>query len=236
MEVEEGVTFIVPCFEQSEYLAQCLASLVGQTVKPFEIIVVDDGSGDDEADRIRIICEQFGATRTRVTNRGLPNARNTGLMLTRSFAVTPIDADDWLREDYIELTYPLLADFDVVLTGLQEHGPTRNGRYNAGYDRPWREVTKELLAREYNRFFYAACFRADTLKWVGGWNGRMIHGWEDFDLWYDLLARDIRFTAVDEPLLNYRTRPDSMLQDTQRNWQQWNRDEMARHHQTWAQR
>lgn len=206
-----GVTVVIPCYNQVDYLRDALDSVWAQTVQPLEVIVIDDGSDYPISwsdSRLRVV---------RVTNRGLPSARNVGLMLAKGDAFLPLDADDWLDPQYIEKTLPLLADADVVLTGLQEHGPPpRNQAYKPGYDRPWAQVTRELLLHDYNRFFYCSLFRTSLLREVGGYNGRMIHGYEDWDMWIDLLGRGVRFAAVDDPLFNYRTRADSMWSSAER--------------------
>ena len=219
-----NVTVCIPTHNDTDVLHNALMSALKQTVPPLEVIVVDDGSDSE----VVVLEEPDDYPHTpvrvvRVTNRGLPAARNVGLMLAHGDAYLPLDADDTIREDYLELTLPLIADADVVLTGLQEHGPTRNGRYNAGFDRPWHEVTVDLLLNGYNRFFYAALFRTDVLRSIGGYNSLMAGPWnrgggyEDWDLWVDLLSRGARFAAVDEPLLNYTTRPGSMLAAAERN-------------------
>lgn len=220
----DGVTVCIPCYQQSEYLGDCLRSLREQTVDPLEIIVVDDGS-DDPVDT-----SGFGTDIrcVRVANRGLPNARNTGLMLARGGWFLPLDADDWLDPTYIEKTLTVAREgYDVVVTGLQEHGP-RSGAYLPGWDRELDQIS-EMLLWQSNRLFYCSLFRTETLRSVGGWNGRMIHGWEDWDLWLDLYRRSVRVGEVRECLFNYRTKEQSMLHDAEKH-RDWNLAEMRRHH------
>lgn len=205
------VSVCVPCYQQSQYLEDALRSVAAQTVAPLETIVIDDGSDATHAAAIRDLCERYGARYVRVTNRGLPNARNTGLQLARGEAFLPLDADDRIAPEYIERTLPLLlAGADVVVPGLQEHGPTRNGTYMPGYDRPLEQVTLDVMW-EFNRTFYASLFRTRLLREVGGYNGRMLDGFEDYDLAIDLMTRGARYVACNEVLFHYTTRPDSML-------------------------
>lgn len=222
--------------EPSETLNRALDSVGAQTVQPWETIVVDDGS-----EKPLSILDLFGTSCSpcrvvRVTNRGLPAARNTGLMLAKGDAFLPLDADDWLDPTYIEKTLPLLQDADIVLTGLQEHGPTRNGTYMPGYDRPYDQVTADLLMNDYNRFYYCSLFRTQLLREVGGYHPAMAGwpgvsgGYEDWDMWVDLLTRGVRLAAVNEPLFNYNTsNPEGMLMRAERNRQALV-DEMKRHH------
>lgn len=222
------VTVCIPTHNDAEHLTRAVDSVHAQTAfekADTEIIVIDDGSTDRAAvHRALGRCGRDAGLRVyRVTNRGLPAARNTGLMLARGEAFLPLDADDWLEPTYIEKTLPLLEDADVVLTGLQEHGPTRKGCYMPGFDRPHHEVTEEVLW-QFNRFFYCSLLRTQLLREVGGYNPRMAGGfgqaggYEDYDLWIDLKRRGARFAAVYEPLFNYNTsNPNSMLAGAERN-------------------
>lgn len=224
-----NVTVCIPCYGQADYLPRAIEAALGQTRPALELIVVDDGHPNDAVRDVTRRYMDGNTTATavryvRVSNRGLPGARNTGVMLARGDAFLPLDADDWISPNYLARTVPLLADgADVVCTGLEEHG-TREGTY-------WPEPHRSLNElRQYNRLFYCSLMRTQLLREVGGYNGRMIHGYEDWDLWLDLKRRDVRFAVVGEVLFHYTTKNDSMLMDTERNWRQWNIDEMARHH------
>ncbi len=228
-----SVTVCLTTHNDADVLQRALNSVFEQTVPPQEVIVIDDGSDA----KVRVIgTAHIPARAVCVTNRGLPAARNTGLMLAQTEAIVFLDADDWLEPTYIEHTWPLLAaDTDVVLTGLQEHGPTRNGTYMPGYDRPWQQVTLEAL-RHQNLFFYAALLNVATLREIGGYNPLMAGPWnqgggyEDWDLWLTLMERGVKFDAVNEVLLHYNTAtPGSMLARAEANRQALVA-EMARHH------
>lgn len=232
---QHGVTVCIPTHDDAEMLHGAMLSALQQTVLPYEIIIVDDGSDKE----VVVLAEPDNYPGVpvcvlRVTNRGLPAARNAALMNARGAAFLPLDADDRIAPDYIEKTLPLLTDADVVLTGLQEHGPTRNGTYMPGYDRPFEQVDEEILW-QYNRFFYCSLFRTQILRDVGGYNPRMAGwpgvngGYEDWDLWIDLKRRGARFAAVNEVLFHYTTKPDGMLVKAEQNRQALV-DEMRRHH------
>lgn len=227
----DGVTVCIPYFnEPAEVIYKALESVQNQTVPPAEVFVIDDGSTkplevSEGWRNLKVI---------RVTNRGLPSARNTALMLTRTLGFLPLDADDWIEPTYIEKTLPLLDDADVVLTGLQEHGPTRNGTYMPGFDRPYDQVTEDVLW-QYNRFFYCSLFRTSILQSIGGYHPKMAGwpgvngGFEDWDVWIDLKRRNARFTAINEVLFHYTTKRDSMLTRAEKS-REFLVGEMHRHH------
>ena len=207
----EGVTVCVTYHnEPDEVLWRALDSAVTQTVRPFEVIIIDDGS---ERPPVGISRDSHGFPMrvVTITNRGLPAARNTGLMLAKTVGFLPLDADDWLEPTYVEKTLPLLLDgADVVLTGLQEHGPTRNGTYFPGYNKPFDQVTVDDLWRT-NLFYYCSLFRTETLREIGGYNPLMAGPWnrrgghEDHDVWLDLMTRGARFACCMDVLFNYST-------------------------------
>jgi glycosyltransferase involved in cell wall biosynthesis len=232
----DGVTVVIPCFNQSHYLDAALDSVLEQTTPALEVIVVDDGS----TERPTFIQEQTlarnaaeGARGThfryvRVTNRHLAAARNTGLMLAKGVAFLPLDADDTIEPTFIEKTLPMLEFNDVVCVGLREHG-ARDGIYLPGYDMPLEEVT-ESHQWVMNRLFYCCLFRTELLRSCGGYNPRMMYGWEDYDLHIDLMRRGSRYAAVNEYLFNYRTSNDGMMAVAARDHREWNMTEMRRHH------
>ena len=222
-EKAQGVSIVIPCYNQSAFLRTALDAAVNQTLPALEIIVVDDGSSEDVAS---VVAEYPSVRYLRVANRGLPGARNAGLMNARGHAFLPLDADDWIEPTFLEKTLPLLED--VVCVGLEEFGE-RHGTYMPGCELGLEKLTLEA-ERKSNRLFYCSLFRTALLKEVGGYNGRMIHGYEDWDLWVDLMQRGAKLAAVNEVLFHYNTRSDSMLQETERKWRNWCLDEMARHH------
>ena len=100
------VSIIVPSYNVELYIERCLESLISQTMKEIEIIVIDDGSTDLTPDIISI----FSSIDRRITficqeNQKQGAARNRGLEIAKGEFVTFVDSDDWIDEDYCELLY-----------------------------------------------------------------------------------------------------------------------------------
>ena len=95
------VSAIICCYNGSSFLAQTLDSLLGQTSRPEEIIVIDDGSTDDSA----AIAQRYGppVRVIRQANQGLPASRNGGIQAARGDYLLFIDADDLLHPTALEL-------------------------------------------------------------------------------------------------------------------------------------
>lgn len=100
---ETLISVIIPIYNISPYLPRCLDSIVGQTYKNLEIILVDDGSTDNSLE----ICQQYAAKDKRIQvihqeNQGVSAARNTGLDNVHGEFIAFADPDDWLALDAME--------------------------------------------------------------------------------------------------------------------------------------
>ena len=131
------VSVVIPVYNVKPYLERCVRSVLSQTYKDLEIILVDDGSTDGSGD----LCDQIAAGESRITvihqqNQGLSGARNTGIRHASGEYVIFLDSDDeWLLNDGIEtLLENNRADADIIIfksVDIWKHGH-RNS--SADYD------------------------------------------------------------------------------------------------------
>ena len=110
----EKITVIVPVYNVEHYLNKCLDSLINQTYKNLEIIVINDGSTDNSG----IICQEYAQKDSRIIyiekeNGGLSDARNAGLDRMTSSYVAFVDSDDWIEQDYVEVLYNKLTEYQA---------------------------------------------------------------------------------------------------------------------------
>ncbi len=117
------VSIIVPIYNKEKYLSRCIDSIINQTLKDLEIILVDDGSTDTSV----CILDEYKKTDSRITvirkvNGGASSARNEGLKIANGEYVMFIDADDWIDLDYCEyiLNQAKKSGADIVRTGFEE--------------------------------------------------------------------------------------------------------------------
>src|SRR5690349_1726872 len=87
------ISVIIPCYNHGRYLIESVESILNQTYKNFEIIIVDDGSTDDTGFIAR---SMEGVQYVYQKNGGLPAARNTGIKISKGEYLVFLDADDWL--------------------------------------------------------------------------------------------------------------------------------------------
>lgn len=114
------ISIIVPVYNIENYISKCLDSLLIQTIKEIEIIVVDDGSTDSSGE----ICNEYSLKDNRVVvihkkNGGLSSARNTGLEIAKGEYVGFVDGDDWIAEDMFEFLHniSITHDADISICG-----------------------------------------------------------------------------------------------------------------------
>ena len=109
------ISIIVPVYNAEKYIGRCLHSLINQTLKDIEIIVIDDGSKDNTnkilqkyKDRIKIIKQK---------NSGVATARNKGLEIATGEYIYFVDSDDWIEKDTLEKLYSKAIDnnYDCVM-------------------------------------------------------------------------------------------------------------------------
>ena len=112
--MNEKITVIVPVYNVEHYLDKCLDSLINQTYKNLEIIVINDGSTDNSG----IICQEYAQKDNRIIyiekeNGGQSEARNMGLNRMTGSYVTFVDSDDWVELDYVEVLYNKLIEYQA---------------------------------------------------------------------------------------------------------------------------
>lgn len=155
------VSIIIPVYNTAEYLAEALDSVINQSYKNIEIIIVDDGSTDGSGR----ICDEYASTDKRIIvfhqrNKGLSAARNYGLEVMKGEAVAFLDSDDAYLADYVNTMVKCLVEeeIDLVVCGYsyqktsgrmdyispQKRGPLiRQGRYY--HDDALRSLADDLI-------------------------------------------------------------------------------------------
>lgn len=120
MEENDLISIIVPVYNVEKYLNKCIDSIISQTYKNLEIILVDDGSPDN----CGTICDEYADRDNRIKvihkeNGGVSSARNIGIKKSNGNWIVFVDADDWIEESYCKnmLNTAMQNEADVVLCG-----------------------------------------------------------------------------------------------------------------------
>ena len=107
------ITVVVPVYNVEQYLKDCIDSIILQTYKDIEIILVDDGSTDTSG----LICDEYKSKDKRIKvfhkeNGGLSSARNCGIENATGKYITFVDSDDVVRENYILFLYKAIKELE----------------------------------------------------------------------------------------------------------------------------
>ena len=214
------VSVIVAAFNVGRYLPQCLDSLVNQTLKNIEIIVVDDASQDDSA---AILCEYKGRyphlvrVVTCERNQGLASVRNIGMRLARGEYIAFTDGDDWADIRMCEVMYQRAHDdgSDVVIadaTVFYDDSKTFGGFFDqeirraldsqlraAPFDlnRELRVMLLEPVA--WTKLYRRAFLQKHALEFEDGMNS-----YEDICFHFSVLLKATRLSLLDTALFFYR--------------------------------
>ncbi|MBQ6506064.1 MAG: glycosyltransferase family 2 protein [Clostridia bacterium] len=113
------ISVIVPVYKVEKYLRRCVDSILKQTCRDFELLLIDDGSPDGCPQ----ICDEYAALDSRVLafhkpNGGLSDARKYGLDLCRGDYISFIDSDDYVGPDYLKILVELAEQYDVRLAAV----------------------------------------------------------------------------------------------------------------------
>ncbi len=171
------ISVLVPVYNAADWLPRCLSSLSGQTFADFEIVAVDDGSSDASASvlkefslrekRLRVICQK---------NAGVAAARNRLLREARGKYIAFVDADDWVRPEYLSVLHTAAQKqgADVVRCLFEEYNEQTGTR--TACDKRYRD--------------YAAR-RTPPVSWAQ----RFQAGRDESQVWGKLIRSDLIRTA-----------------------------------------
>ena len=201
------LSIILPSYNQESYLPDAIESALAQTAPVKEIIVIDDGSTDSSLS-IAKSYEGRGVKVIAQTNRGLPSARNTGIMNATSDYILPLDADDMLLENCVERIMEKAEETkaDIIAPSFKTFGLANQ------------EVILQggLIAKSFvyaNRIGYFSAFKREKAIAIGGYSPKMIWGWEDLHFWINMLLNGATVSVIQEPLVLYRIKEQSMITD-----------------------
>jgi glycosyltransferase involved in cell wall biosynthesis len=212
------VSVIIPAYNAERFIARTLESVLNQTYKNIEVLVVDDGSSD----RTPEIVHHFAEIDSRITlfqqsNAGVAAARNLAIQHAKGAFIAPLDADDIWYPTNLEKQVQCLAQSDASVglvyswsIDIDEADQPVDGFHAARIEG---NVFTTLLCHNFIANASATLIRRSCLEKVGGYNCQLreldAQGCEDWDL-YLRIAEAYQFRAVPEFLVGYRKVLSSM--------------------------
>ncbi len=211
------ISIIVPVYQVEKYLVKCINSIINQTYRNLEIILVDDGSTDN----CPAICDLFQTEDSRIKvihqeNGGLSHARNVGLEIATGDFIGFVDSDDWIEPNM----------YEVLMCALQESGAdiaacTRQDEYEDSMPisinvktvksniYSAEEALREIINRKRIIYTYVwnKLYKRDVLKNIYFPKGKM---YEDM-LWsFQAIGNARLLVCLNYPLYHYLQRPESI--------------------------
>lgn len=219
----ELISVIIPVYNVSKYLEQCVKSVQDQSYENIEIILVDDGSNDGSEE----LCEKFAAMDRRVNvihqkNSGLSAARNAGIHASKGTYIAFIDSDDFIHPRYIHFLYETMrnTDSDLVCTESLNFIDGQDGEVLSYWHRHVSEIVgyevyEPLMLLE-KVFYQWISITAAQLKL---YKRALFEGilfpegkyYEDLATTYSYILASTRIAVVDAKLYAYRIREGSIL-------------------------
>lgn len=208
------ISVIVPVYNVEKYLRQCLNSILVQTYRNLEILLIDDGSPD----RCGQICDEYAEKDPRITvfhtpNRGLSAARNLGIEHAHGDYIGFVDSDDWIEPDMFEtlLRKAEETDADIVTCRFYQEYTNRTEKFPS----PENEFTVEgaevlrtyLLNHTICQDAWNNLYKASLFTGIRYPEGR---DFEDIATKYCLLQKAEKLVYLPACLLHYRNRKNSL--------------------------
>ncbi len=213
------VTVVVPLWNEERFVGDTIRSLKAQTVRNFEVFIVDDASTDNSA----AVALKAVGTDSRfklvrhLRNSGLSASRNTGLRLAQTPYITFLDSDDFLLKDALEIRLRRIGQLDDdrvagVFCGVvsaPEHVKADFVPKSRAFK--GRVHTFVSIAGECPFNAHAPLLRTDLLRMMGGFDETLKFGCEDWDLWQRTMRHGYWFEPVHLIAAVYRRKAGSMV-------------------------
>lgn len=187
--MDKKISVIIPVYNVEKYLARCLNSIIKNTYKNIEIILVNDGSKDKSQEIIDKYKNKYGniIKAREQENKGPAEARNVGIEMASGEYLMFIDSDDFIKEDYIENYVKTLkeADYDLVAGGYHKWIDGKITYTIALQDEPW---AKFMIMGPYTKLYKKSFLQENNIKFVKVNIGEDIY----FNLQVNALAKKVK--------------------------------------------
>ncbi len=206
MKNKDLITVYITNYNYGRYIDKCIQSILKQTYKNIELIIIDDGSSDNSKEnlkkyekikKIKIIYQK---------NKGLNITNNIAIKVSTGRYIIRVDADDWLREDAISSLYKEISkDKKIAIVFSNYYEVNTNGEIQNEYKRYNFDKVKIL-----DKPAHGACSLIDKKKLltVGGYNENL-NCQDGYDIWFKFISK-YKFKHVNKSLFFYRQHSESL--------------------------
>ena len=193
------VSIVIPCYNNTEYLTECIASANAQLYENKEIIVVDDGSNKDTKELIDKLRPEIDMLVIQ-ENLGAGAARNAGISMAKGEFILNLDSDDYFEPEFCDKAVEILEKNQNIKV------VTCYSRWFTNND----EVIFKPTGGGISNYILKDCamasamFRKEDWERVGGYDEKMLKGFEDWEFYIRLHLNGGNTHVIPEVLFNYR--------------------------------
>lgn len=208
------ISVIIPVYNTEKYLKRCLDSVLNQTFKDFELILVNDGSNDSSLQ----ICKEYESKDSRIKvidtpNRGSSSARNTGLNESKGDWIIHFDSDDWIELDMLKELYDagVGKNADIVACGFyldngEDNKEARIYPYNDFEPRDKIYRVDMQYSSVCNKLVKKTLYEDHDIHFVDG-----IRMWDDLVVTMRLRYHSRKTVIVNKPMYHYFCAPRNSI-------------------------
>lgn len=215
--MDKKISVVIPVYNVEKYLKECLDSVLKQTYRNLEIILVDDGSKDNSGN----ICDEYAKKDNRIKvihkkNGGLSDARNAGINIAKGEYITFLDSDDYIEEDMYEFLVKNIEKANADISICQNYYVYKNSKETTHTPNVYLEMNSVEALKYVNMLGYYTVSACDKLyKRKIFENIRFPVGKINED-WYvicEVFDKANKIVYNSEPKYNYRKRKGSITDD-----------------------
>ena len=217
----EIVSVIVPVYNVDKYISECINSIVDQTYKKLDIILIDDGSTDNSG----LICDEYKDFDDRIRvihkkNGGAASAKNVGLDLVKGKYVCFVDSDDYLSKDYVEKLLKNMIENNSDISECLFFNLYKDKKSNESFYSQNRVFSSEQYLEQYikdwkSSLFWNKLFKTEVINSIRFKKEKRCIDDEFFT--YKVILNSKRISKLDESLYFYRQRKSSAINNSKNN-------------------
>ncbi|MEG4043375.1 glycosyltransferase [Microcoleus sp. Pol17_C1] len=205
LESQPLISVIIPCYNQAHFLSQAVTSVINQTYKNWEIIIVNDGSLDTTSTAAKNLIAANPQHQMRLieqANQGISMARNTGISAANGEYIMPLDADDILAPNALICLLEICLKSKVPCVAF---GSYQLFGGNENHTIPSYDLYSPKKIKQSNMICTSSLYHKSVWNLVNGYKAEMKEGYEDWEFWVNCHKHRIPFLGTREIVLNYRS-------------------------------
>lgn len=212
--MEELISIIIPIYNVEKYLNECINSVIGQTYKNLEIILINDGSTDES----KKICKYFKSIDSRIIlinskNNGGGAAKNIGLDVCNGKYIMFVDSDDYIKKDMVEKLYLTMHEKKVDIVQCNIYLLYKN-KLKIKNKTPIKKIFSQeeflcMTCKDWSYYvIYNKLYKRELIRDIRFPEGTII---DDEYFTYKIIGNAINIFEIEEPMYYYRQRKGSLM-------------------------